>query len=178
MSVMYSVRILQRWERVRFCEALLEHTDAIWQCRKRTEKGDLFSKNTIAILVFDKASLSRSWSYFQCDDGVYQTGSAVMAAALTRATCLGSTKRLSRSLVESHCGIPGDLSLSFTLFVYKPMPVLTVPSVWEETITGSLHSQIILQPDALHGLDSEWILALLPYLGSHFRETDDTAPDK
>lgn len=69
-------------------------------------------------------------------------------------------------------------SLSLSLFVYKLLPVLTVPGVWEETITGSLYSQIILRPDTLHGLDSEWILALLPYLERHFRETDDTAPDK
>lgn len=79
-----------------------------------------------------------------------------MAAALTRATCLGSTKRFSRSLVESHRGIPGG---SLSLFVYKPMPVLTVPGVWEETITGSLHSQIILQPDARTAwtLNGSWL---------------------
>lgn len=91
----------------------------IWQCCKRTEKGDLFSKYTLmsrrtepSLLFFsDKASLSSSCSHFRCDDCVYQTGFAVMAAALTRATCLESTKRLSRSLVESTVGSQG-ISLS------------------------------------------------------------------
>lgn len=36
--------------------------------------------------------------------------------------------------------------ISLSLLVYKLLPVLTVPGVWEETITASLHSQIILQP--------------------------------
>lgn len=34
---------------------------------------------------------------------------------------------------------------SLSLFVYKLLPGLTLPGVWEETITASLHSQIILQ---------------------------------
>lgn len=80
-----------------------------------------------------------------------------MAAALTRATCLESTVRLSRSLVETTVGSQG---ISLSLFVYKLLPASTVPGVWEETIPDSLHSQMMLQPDALHGEDSEWILAL------------------
>lgn len=82
------------------------------------------------------------------------------AAALT---CLESTERLSRSLVESTVGSQG---ISLSLFVYKLLPVLTVPGVWVETITASLHSQIILQRNSLHSLESQWILARLPYLGS------------
>ena len=70
---------------------------------------------------------------------------------------------------------------SLSLFVYKLLPGLTLPGVWEETITASLHSQIILQLGTARTLNG--FLALLPYLGRRSRKkkkkkTDDTAPDK
>lgn len=74
-----------------------------------------------------------------------------------------------------HRGVPGEHTLS--LFVYTLLPGLgwLLPGVWEETITASLHRQIVLQTSALRG---KWILALLPYLGKHSSRTDDTASDK
>lgn len=144
----------------------------IWQCCVRIERGHLFSKCTSVYseLFFDKASLSRKCSYFRCHDACLSD-----RLCCTNIRCMSWEQQTAFTLARGiHTRIPGDLSL----FVYKLLPEMTVPGVWEETITGSLHSQIILQPGALHGYDSEWILVLLPHLRRHFRKTEDRASDK
>lgn len=112
---------------------------------KEQKTGDLFSEYTLMcrrtelpclyFFFFDKASLSRSCSYFRCDGCVCQTGFAVMAAAPTWASCLESTKRLSRSLVESAAGSQG-ISRSLYLCTSCCQGRL-FPGVWGETITAS-----------------------------------------
>ena len=63
-----------------------------------------------------------------------------------------------------------------SVFVYTLLPLLTVAGVWEETITGSLHSQIALQPDALHGYKTLNGFGIYCHIwGRHSRRSDDTA---
>lgn len=83
-----NVTTLETADSVKPCYSLQMQSDSVV---KEQKKAICSLKILSLLLVFDKASLSWSCSYFQWDDGVYQTDSAVMAATLTRATCLGST---------------------------------------------------------------------------------------